>query len=278
MNTRELQQLARDLKPDYMEEQMLQSELNSIKRVLEHNSRFSVIQTLPGGSFAKGTMVKGTFEADIVFLINRSVGGQPHDAVLDNLHQVLSANFWHNTSIKKQGIAVTMTMKKTPYNLKFDVLVGYAVNSPIQMAEVKKSKFYRGSTSKFHVEYAKKQKQQYQDYAGLVRVLKRWAKKKNVPLSGFQLELLAADGVKNSQQRNLSSCLNSTYRTIQGFCDGRKIYPVNWGQYFTKNEVRCQASPAGLLLVDPGDPSNNVASSIKAKNVSLIRGAAMREI
>ncbi len=276
MNEQELQQLARNLRPLRNDERQLQSKVDKIINVLEQNSRFSVAEVLPAGSLIKNTILKGHLEADIVFLINRSKKRLSFEDVLDELYWTLKEEF-RGAFVKKQQIAVSLYTEEAHDLPKFDVLVGYGITSPKQMAEVKNTKFYRASTSKFHVEYVKAQNRQNQHFSDVVRLLKHWKQENKIPLSGFQLELLAADGVHRSQKRNLTSCLQSTYRTIQGFCDGKIILPVNW-KHFTKKDVSCSASKAGLLLVDPGDPSNNVARDIEKTEVRYIQRLATRKL
>jgi len=276
INYSKLDAFAKALRPEQNEVNALKSTLNSLETVLKKSASFKVKKTVGGGSLAKGTMLKGNFEADIVFIVDRK--GSSYDKIMSNVEKTVKSNYQHRSGLKRKKVAVTLELAKPINRITIDILAGYEVNSPQQMASVKNSKYFQGSTAIFHNKYAKVQKGKESRFGDVVRVLKYWNKKSNLSLSGFQIELLAANGIEHSPSRDLFDYVKTSYKTIQSMCDGKTVYPVNWDSYFKAGAVSATKSGAGVLLVNPGDPSHNAASSLTGTEVNTIRSAASREI
>lgn len=275
MKPKELYEKVQKLRPTIDEKKTLKSTINRIENILINSSQFSVRKVVPGGSLKKGTMIRGHFEADVVFIIE-SFGFQSFSDLQQIAIHVLRNNFPKAAKIRPQNISIRLELNKPINRMMFDILIGYEINSPSQMTWVKMTDFYRGSTTKFHIEYVKQQKDG-SCYVEMVLLLKDWIQRQSLPLSGFQIELIAAQGVERCEYRGLVEHLKSCYSTIVSFCDGETIYPVDWN-YFSYYQVTVGKSAAGVLVVDPGDPSNNVASNLSAQHIRDIKNAANREL
>ena len=58
--------------------------------------------------------------------------------------------------------------------------------------------------------------------------------------------------------------------------DGTPIFPINW--LFNANNVTANKTNGGLLIVDPGDSSNNIATTINNNQINSIRSTVIRSI
>lgn len=158
------------IRPLEQELKTLKGNTQTIKTILEHNSKeLSLKSVRIGGSLSKGTISRGRLEADIIFIINKKDWS---NKLKEKIAQVLEDNLECRTNIRK--ISIETRIKKNIGTLSFDVIPALEVNSPKQMAIVKNSDFYRGSTTIFQVIYFKKHKTSFPGLGDQVRLLKLW--------------------------------------------------------------------------------------------------------
>jgi tRNA nucleotidyltransferase (CCA-adding enzyme) len=261
------------LRPTKNEEGVLQSTINSITTILQNDSNLSVSKCLRGGSFAKGTMLKGNFEADIVYIINKDYD---FEKLLDYVKRLLKSNFQH-AEVEIKYKAVNLKIQKPIGIIEFDVLPAFEINSPLQMSKVVNEKYYAGSSNKFQVKYIKEQKKIDGSFGDVIRILKYWKKLYKIPLSGFQLELLSANGINGINIKNWEGCLLACFYTIVNMTNGTIIYPNNC-KYFNNNQVSAQKTNLGVLIVDPGNPANNVVANLNKTDINHIKSHAIDAI
>jgi len=258
-----------NLRPDQNEEGVIQSNMDSITTILQKDSILSVAKCLPGGSFAKGTMLRGNFEGDIVYIINKDKNFD-FDKLMNYVLKLMQGNFPTAIDAKIISKSVNLIIKKPIGMVYFDILPAFEINSPLQMSQVVNEKYYSGSSTRFQVEYVKQQKNSIAYFGDLIRLLKHWKKLYNVPLSGYQLELIAAAAHNGQKIEFWQDVLLACFNKILAMVLGEVIFPVNW-HHFTNKQVTALKSNLGVLIVDPGNPANNVAANLNSSELMQIK-------
>jgi hypothetical protein len=264
------QYIATHLRPTTNEEDALQSNLNVITKILQNDSHLSVAKCLPGGSFAKGTMVRGNFEADIVYIFNKKKQAES-ESVRNYVFKLLKANFPDAVEVRIKSKAIQLTLQKPIGRLCFDILPSYDINSPLQLSEVTNLTDYSAASTPFQVEYVKLQKRKIPYFGDLIRVLKYWRDHYNVPLSSYQLELVAAAALLGKPSQSWEAVLLACFYKMLEMIAGVAIVPVDWHYFNHPKIVFAPKSESGILIVDPGNPANNVGARILQTELELIR-------
>jgi tRNA nucleotidyltransferase (CCA-adding enzyme) len=261
------------LRPEEQEKRTLTNHATKIKNILQRNANYySIREVRFGGSFAKGSMTRGRLEADIVFIVNKKSW---HNTIIEQMKETLMINMGcyvnNSCSAEIKKIAITMIIPKPIGDLEFDIIPAKMISSPNSMLTVKNTDFYRGSTTMFQVDYFKKQKENIPYLGDLVRLLKIWRSSTHLPgLSSFMLELIAIEAMcyYDVEETISDKALIACFLIIDRLLKGNPIYPRNW--LFTEKNIVAKANKAGLLIVDPGDPSNNVAENISSTEIEKI--------
>ncbi len=257
-----------EIKPLEPEIKTLKKHRETIKTILEKNAKdLSIKSVRPGGSLEKGTILKNRLEADVVFIVNKNTW---RDEIFEDIEVVFKKNLKCETETKK--ISVEVKLDKPIGTLLYDVIPSLEVNSPLQMSQVKDESLYRGSTTVFQVNYFKQHKNNFPRLEDLVLLLKSWRKKNNVPISNFILELIAIEAMyrHNIKQPLSDGGLMANFKVLRRMMQGSPIYPRDW--VFNKS-VCLSNKRKELLIIDPGDPSNNLTSSLRKQDITKIRNA-----
>jgi hypothetical protein len=268
------------LRPRTGENRQLQAKVDSVTATIQHNSRLFLREIRPGGSFAKGTMLRHTLEADVVLIFDKTLGKAPKwGALMDQVFVDLTHAFPNATVGRGAHIALHIGFEqKDGSQIDIDVVPSFLVNSPKQMASVKTSKIYVGATTIWQVEYVRHMKALFPGYCDTVMLLKDRRDENDVPLKSFHLELLAASGLdcRGNDSRDIGLNLISGFREIQGFADGTAVYPVDW-DYFDDSDIPDDFGDY-CTLVDPANPRDNLARDFRKREIQIIRSEASRAI
>ena len=62
---------------------------------------------------------------------------------------------------------------------------------------------------------------------------------------------------------------------MQSFIDGRPIVPVYWDKYFNNSDIKWKHNSNNLWIIDPSDPSENIADKITAEESDYINSEAV---
>jgi hypothetical protein len=264
------QYIATHLRPTANEEGALQSNLNGITQILQNDPHLSVAKCLPGGSFAKGTMVRGNFEADIVYIFNKKKQAES-ESVRNYVFKLMKGNFPDAVEVRMKSKAIQLTLQKPIGRLCFDILPSYDINSPLQLSQVPNLTDHSAASTQFQVEYIKLQKSKMPYFGDLIRVLKYWRDHYKVPLSSYQLELVAAAALFGKPSQSWEEVLLACFYKMLEMIAGVAIVPVDWHYFKHPKIVFATKSESGILMVDPGNPANNVGASLRQTEIELIR-------
>lgn len=189
-----------------------------------------------GGSYAKNTMIRASYDLDIVLY-------WPSDSPfsLESLYRaaegVLDSN-WRTVVKKKVGLEL-------PFEGDFhiDVIPGKFSSKDQNYAYLYNSKTGgRFQTSIYvQVDYVKKSRRQ-----DIIRLMKLWKKRKNVPIKTFILEICVIEGCKGYDRSKLESQLLATFRYLRdNIQNTRMVDPANTNNVIsndlskeTKNRIR----------------------------------------
>jgi hypothetical protein len=266
------------LKPTITDIQKLKKILRSVATAIQHNSSLSLQEIRNGGSFEKGTMLKHNPEADIVLIFNRhNKRNKSWENIMNTVKRTVT-NAFPEANIEHSGkISLKLSLPNGPdKNVDIDIVPSLPANSPIQMSNLKNSKVYQGTTTIWHVEYVKKVKNLFPSYCETVMLIKDWRDEFHIPLKSFYLELLAASALyeREIENQNLQSFFKACLREIQGFTDGTPVLPVEW-EYFGEDEMDLNGK---YIIIDPANPKDNLASSLKNEDIDYIRSSVSQTL
>ena len=259
-----------------------ESEINSIKGQVKRIFNAYKINTAIGpkechiaGSFAKKTMLAGRMEADIELYYPRH---NVSFSQIRNEAQRVAVKCFPKAKITPSDKCIRIEINKKGTIRSFDVVLGFPVNSPQQMSEVRREQQHIVTTGEFHVEYVRRQIQKWSFYPDIVRLVKDWRNAWELPLKSIHIELLVASALhfQTIKPLNYPECLKSCFKEIIGMCDGNEIIPVNWP--LNEDLYTAIRSNAGILIIDPANPSDNIIDNLDSEDVLIIKRQASRAI
>ncbi len=189
-----------------------------------------------GGSYAKNTMIKASYDLDIV-LYWPSDSPYSLRSLYSAAEGVLNRN-WRTVKKKKVGLEL-------PFEGDFhiDVIPGKFSSKDENYVYLYNSKTEgKFQTSIYvQVDYIKKSNRQ-----DIIRLMKLWKKRKNVPIKTFILEICVIEGCKGIDRSKLESQLMATFKYIRdNIQTTRMLDPANSNNIIsndlskeTKNRIR----------------------------------------
>ena len=171
-----------------------------------------------GGSYAKNTMIKASYDLDIVLY-------WPSDSPysLQSLYRVAESVLDKNWDVvKKKKVGLEIPFKG---DFHIDVIPGKFSSKDENYAYLYNNKTRgRFQTSIYvQVDYVKKSKRQ-----DAIRLMKLWKKRKNVPIKTFILEICVIEGCKGIDRSKLEYQLIATIKYIRDNIQNiRMLDPTN---------------------------------------------------
>jgi hypothetical protein len=159
-----------------------------------------------GGSYGKGTMIREAFDLDLVVYYP--------DTETATLSQIFNAA--HRGLTNTGYIVEPKTVAlRLPYTSEFhvDVVPGRAQDATFRYATLFQNKTPASTLQtslKVHIDGVKST-----GLAPIVRLLKLWRRRHNVPLPTFALEILAARGLAGQRRDNYARALNTVWAYME---------------------------------------------------------------
>jgi tRNA nucleotidyltransferase (CCA-adding enzyme) len=265
-----LEDILKGIYPDDTQRNCLTGVVSKMGNILKNGSGYlKVKKVTPAGSVGKETNLKGHFEVDCVYILERD--GYSYNDYFWEVERALKENL-SGVWLERKHHSISFMLEKKIGNVSVDLIPAFEINSPEQMTEVKNRQAYYGSTALLQKKYFRKVSPDYKQFTDLVRLLKLWRNTWEVPLSSYMLELIVTNAIYDTKEGNdFSFFLEVCFRTIQSFIDGRAIVPV-W-EYSSNAQYR-----NGLLIIDPSDPSENIAGDISDDDKRFIYTESSRGV
>ena len=270
----ELDSILRQIEPDKNLINCLSGIVSTMGNILMNGSNFiKVKKVTPAGSLAKKTILKGHLEVDCVYILEHN--GYSYNVNLMEVKRVLAANLPETQEFDTSDHSISFELNRPIGRVFVDLLAAFEINGPYQMMEVRNKDAFYGSTSLIQKKYFRNVIQNYPRFTDLVRLLKLWRDTRDIPLTSYMLELIVSNAIFDIREgESFSFYLESCFRTIQSFTDGRAIIPVYWGDIFDNADIKCGFGQNGLCIVDPSDPSDNTAEYITDEEKCHIQSEA----
>lgn len=270
----ELEQILKQIYPEQKQMDCLSGIVSSLGNMLTNSSNILKIKKVtPAGSLYKKTILKNHLEVDCVYILEHN--GYSFYTNFNEIIRVLEASLPQNTPFDTSDHSISFNLDKPIGSVFVDLLAAYELNNPLQMREVNNKDAYYGSTSLFQREYHKNLIEIFPRFCDMVRLLKLWRNTRDIPLSSYMLELIASNAISDTKEgEEFDFFLEVGFRTIQSFTDGRPILPVYWEHYFKNSEIQRPYSHNELWIIDPSDPSENIAADISDEEKRYIQSEA----
>ncbi len=260
------------LRPEKSHKELISAELQKIKALISQDEKLATAEFEFAGPFRRETMINGNFEAELLFVLNRKI--LPFKEIIFRTENLLKTEYPTISKYGQNKFTIRHHFLKENFIVKIDIMPSFKVNSPKQLKEVKRPDYYKGFAAKFYTQYINKQKPRYKKFLDTVSIMKQWSIVNEIPLTSFQLEFLISEGLSKTTKFDWQEYFRSIFNTILSMLDGEPIYPIHWEKKYNNDEVIAQKSlKTGILMVDPGNPGNNIASDITEEDVAKIREA-----
>ncbi len=250
-----------------------------LRKHITSNSDLKIAKVVKAGSFAKYTILKKTIDdpidVDVVFYISDK---NVDDATLDNLNDLiytLLTKIYPTKAVEDfeiQRRAATVTFVKSGLSVDVVPIIQDTQEPNHGWQYDLKTKDKNLTCAPCHIQFIRDRKNSDKHYRTLVRMAKRWKNFVCPPgLKSFHIELIIAylqdrDGpTQNIEQR---------FREFLGFIAQSKL---NERIDFPENSSKMQkyfSDP--VVIVDPANHENNVASRITEKEKSEIIAKALQ--
>jgi len=175
-------------------------------------------RTYYGGSKAKNTMIRASYDLDIVLYWPEDFQ-YTLESIYKGVGSLLQRN-WNGIKAKRVGWEIPF-----PGNFHIDVIPGKESSTKKDFAYLYNSKTgSRFLTSiKTHVDHVRDSGR-----TDAIRLMKLWKKRKDVPIKTFILEMMVIDGCKGPRRDQLETQLNAALAYIRDNIVTRRIIdPVN---------------------------------------------------
>ena len=274
----ELDNILKQIYPDENQMNCLSGIVSSIGNILKNGSNYLKIKKVtPAGSLSKKTILKNHLEVDCVYILEHN--GYSYNNNFLEVQRVLKENLPRETIFKIGSHSISFELNKRIGCVFVDLLPAFEVNNPSQISEVKNRDAYYGSTSLLQKKYFLNIIQNYSRFSDLVRLLKLWKNIRDIPLTSYMLELIVSNAIHNTEKnQSFAFFLEMCFRTIQSFTDGRPIIPVYWEKYFDNSNINFKFSKNNLWIIDPSDPSENIAEDISDEEKYYIHSEAINGV
>lgn len=255
------------LTPTATERADVQEAINTVSRAI--HSVFSIAEIHPCGSAAKGTMLKGRKEADLVLITKEAPTSQTLDAfrsVLSEAPNVQSAKRLHKAveTVFHNGVSV-------------DVLPA-AKTGLTDEGESIPRKHRHALDGLAHVRWFKTEGH-FEGAHDLVRLAKNWRDANGLSLTSFGLEVLTVRTLKSAGARNLNECFSSVLAELARG-NIAVVDPVRSGHRINVLDQReaervMAAARASLDHLQRGEPHRAFAGSGYPSSVRGIAGTPL---
>lgn len=249
-----------------------------LRKHVTAQSDLKITKVVKAGSFAKYTILNKTTEdpidVDVVFYISgQSLEKSTHDGLNELIHALLM-KIYPNKAVEDfeiQRRAATVTFVKS--GLSVDVVPviqdDYIPDHGWQFDKETKEKNL--TCAPCHIQFIRDRKDKDKHYRTLVRMAKRWRNFMSPPgLKSFHIELILAYLVDRDGP---AESIEKRFREFLGYIGQMKLseridFPENNGK-----PKKAFTDP--VVIVDPANHENNVASRITADEREKIAQAAL---
>jgi len=267
----DLENILKNIYPDENQINCLSGIVSTLNQILTNGSNILKVNVVaPAGSLGKNTILKGHLEVDCVYILEQD--GYSFYHYFSEVIRCLSESSLKTVQFKTTRRSVSFSLKRPIGTIKVDLFAGFLINNPEQMYLAKNKDAYYGSTSLLQNKYFTNVKRRYQRFTDLVRLVKLWRNIRNIPLTSYMIELIVSNAIDRTPNGSeFPFYLEACFRTIQSFTDGIPIIPVFWAKYYDNSKIIWNYVPTKLYIIDPSDPSENIAEVISEKQKDYIR-------
>ena len=180
-----------------------------------------------GGSYAKGTMIQASYDLDIVLYWPSDYHFSLQDLYTE-VGSVLQRNGRRPHS-KKVGWEIPF-----PGDFHIDVIPGKKIlnrKGYAYLFNTDNSSRFRTNVKK-QVNYVKNSKRQ-----DVIRLMKLWKKRKDVPIKTFILEQIVIEGCKGISRTTLEPQLNAAFKYIEDNINTKRITDLANSQNIISNDI-----------------------------------------
>jgi hypothetical protein len=190
----------------------LRDQIEGQLRTFEGQPRFYY-----GGSYGKDTIIKDSYDLDLVMY-------WPHDRTytVENIFNAVGTELRKHWTVVQKNVAWSLPFEG---GFHVDIVPGRAIDTSFKYANLWRSQSRQTlqTSIKVHIDHARKSGRRE-----LIRLLKLWKVRRQVPVKSFVLEIMAVNGASGVSTFELEPQLNAALAHIRdNIVTARIIDPAN---------------------------------------------------
>lgn len=281
MNNTELKNLLNQIKPTENEKNEMKNAYDSISNIVKNNidGKVKVAEIRIGGSYAKGTIIKGRKEIDMVVVISPKNNRKLYykdlaNLSMNSLENALYLNYYDKLKDVEPGQKITRNYTRNTLSLintngvDVDFLVKFKKEQLLGSTKGEVENFYLERDDK-QLEFIDLANKDYTLFKNCVMLLKHFRNENNLhQLKSYMVEIMLYYSlVKYSSQNTYTDYLTSFFKGLKDFID-KKIIEVDDKMYNRLGVKKTTAPSDAYRVLDVANRSNNVAVYITASDVT----------
>ena len=226
-----------------------------------------VKELINSGSYIKGTSIRPFKDLDLFVGFSAQEYEAEESRVITRLHYHLRQSF-PSSDVRLQTHSVGVIFSD---GFRVDVVPGFALRSREGFYRVRNRDDGRWVTTSVAIHRAFFQKRQDRDprFRDMVRLVKHWKNHRRRKYGSFMIELLVAKAFGNGIPQGRDVALHAFFEWVAG---GGLAKPVAFPDHYTLSGMKIPNDP--LIVLDPANPRNNVASVVDREGKDELVAAA----
>jgi len=227
----------------------------------------AVVDMINSGSYIKGTSIRPFTDLDLFVGFDATEYETDESKVITRLRYHLGQSF-PESQVRVQTHSVGVIFSD---GFRVDVVPGFALRSRPGYYRVRNRDDGRWVTTSIirHKEFFTKRQNVDARFRDMVRLAKHWKNQRRRKYSSFMFELLVAKAFKDGIPLGRDLALHEFFSWA---ASGGLKRPVVFNDYYSASGLELPSDP--LVVLDPTDPRNNVASTVDRQALDELVAAA----
>src|SRR3989441_828939 len=226
-----------------------------------------VVELINSGSYIKGTSIRPFTDLDLFVGFDATEYEAEEERVITRLHYHLGQSF-PASQVRLQTHSVGVIFSD---GFRVDVVPGFALTTRIGYYRVRNRDDGRWVTTSIsrHKEFFTKRQNLDARFRDMIRLAKHWKNQRRRKYSSFLFELLVAKAFKEGIPQGRDIALHAFFEWM---ATGGLRRPVVFNDYYSATGIELPRD--ALVVLDPSDSRNNVASAIDRPALDELVAAA----
>ena len=228
-----------------------------------------VIEFVNSGSYIKSTAIRPFNDIDLFVGFASDAYAKNPNTVIHRLAHHLKQSFPGKVRIQRRSVGVTFAD-----DVRVDVVPGFAVPSRPGLYRIRdrSDQSWVETNIVDQKKFFRRRQAQERRFRDMVRLVKAWKQRRRLKISSYLMELLVAKAFANGIPRGRDVALHQFFSWL---ATEAPQCPIVFDDFYSAGDVE-NIPKAPLVVLDPTNWRNNVASSLSAQGARELLSVADR--